>query len=523
MNFTEKDIKQIEDKGLTLIDVNRQITQFKDGISYTNIYGAATLDHGIIKLNEDLIDRSVSFFESKKNETSLLKFVPASGAATRMFKFLFKFIKDYNPKKESINSYINKNKAKDLSLFVIGIEKFPFYKTVSDTLASKGIDFERLNVDEKIWHFAHCMLDEDQLDFGNFPKGLLPFHEYKNNTISTAFEEHLFETALYTSSDKPANIHFTISERFKGKFVDEFRRIEEKIEKLTGCTFNISFSYQHESTDTIAVTPKNEPFRNEDNSLLFRPSGHGALLKNLNALDADLIFIKNIDNIVVKKYKDEIAKYKRVLAGMLLELQEKAFQYLRALENNKIGEQNLVEIAEFLTRSLNVEICHEFEKYSDKYKIEYLREKLNRPIRVCGMVKNEGEPGGGPFWVKTESGKISLQIVESAQINTKDKRQKEILRKATHFNPVDIICGVKNYKGEKFDLQEYVDEKAAFITMKTKVGKDLKALELPGLWNGTMAFWNTVFVEVPIITFNPVKTVNDLLKPPHQIKDSGNF
>ena len=312
-------------------------------------------------------------------------------------------------------------------------------------------------------------------------------------------------------------MHFTISEKYKDRFDEEFKNIEEYVEKITGITFHISFSYQQESTDTIAVTLDDKPFREDDGTLLFRPSGHGALLKNLDTLDADIIFVKNIDNVVVKQYKEEVAKYKKVLAGILLDVQEKTYKYLKDLEANEISEDHLTTIAEFLTRQLNVRISEEFEKYSEKYKIEYLREKLNRPVRVCGMVKNEGEPGGGPFWVKDQNSNISLQIVESAQINQKNKEQKNILKNATHFNPVDLVCGVRNYRGEKFNLEDFVDHKAAFITMKTKVGKDLKALELPGLWNGSMAFWNTIFVEVPIITFNPVKTVNDLLKDMHQI------
>ncbi len=518
MSFTKADIKQIENKGLTLNKVNQQIEVFKTGVQHTNIVAAATVGDGILGLNETSIANAIRLFENSKNNLSLLKFVPASGAATRMFKFLFKFVKEYNPKQQSINSYINRNNLKDLSLFLVGLEKFPFYKEVLEQLEAKGVDFNKLNVNEQAWHFAHTMLDSDQLDYGDSPKGLLPFHEYKNDVISTAFEEHLFETALYASDNENAKLHFTISERYKDRFTNEFKRIEEKVEKLTGSQFDISFSYQHESTDTIAVTLKDKPFRNGDGSLLFRPSGHGALLKNLNELNADIIFIKNIDNVVVKQYKEEVAKYKMVLAGILIETQKKAFQFLRELDNDEITEDGLISIAEFLTRELNVKISEEFEKYSDKYKIEYLKDRLNRPIRVCGMVKNEGEPGGGPFWVKSESGNISLQIVESAQINSKDKNQKHILKNATHFNPVDLVCGIKDYKGDKFDLTQYVDEKAAFITMKTKVGKDLKALELPGLWNGSMAYWNTIFVEVPLITFNPVKTVNDLLKSPHQIK-----
>jgi hypothetical protein len=434
-----------------------------------------------------------------------------------MFKFLFKFIKEYNPKNQSINSFINKNNLKDLSLFQVGLEKFPFYKEVISELKNNNIDFDELSSGEKAFEFVSAMLLESHLNFGNSPKGLLPFHEYKNNHISTAFEEHLYEAALYVSDSNEAKLHFTISEKYKDRFDEEFKKIEEYVEKRTGISFDISFSYQHESTDTIAVDLNDEPFREDDGSLLFRPSGHGALLKNLDTLDADIIFIKNIDNVVVKQYKDEVAKYKKVLAGILLDVQEKAYNYLRDLDINEISEDHLTTIAEFLTRQLNVKISNEFEKYSEKYKIEYLRGKLNRPIRVCGMVKNEGEPGGGPFWVKDQNSNVSLQIVESAQINQKNKEQKSILKNATHFNPVDLVCGIRNYKGEKFNLDDFVDYKAAFITMKTKVGKDLKALELPGLWNGSMAFWNTIFVEVPIITFNPVKTVNDLLKDTHQI------
>ncbi len=518
MSFTKNDITQIEAKGLTVKNVDSQITLFKSGIPFTNIAEAATIGNGITALDDKLIEDSIAFFEDKKKDLSLLKFVPASGAATRMFKFLFQFVKGYNPQKESINSYINKNKLKDMSLFLVGLEQLPFYNLVIEQLKSKNIDFGKLSNSGRIWYFAHTMLDEDELNYGNSPKGLLPFHRYKSSHISTAFEEHLYESALYASVNNKAELHFTISERYKDKFDEEFKRIEEYVENGTGVSFNISFSYQHESTDTIAVTLKDMPFREDDESLLFRPSGHGALLKNLNSLDADIIFVKNIDNVVVKYYKEEVAKYKKVLAGILLELQAKTFDFLHYLDDHDSKKVDFKIIEDFLTQKLSVKISSEYKKYTDCYKIEYLQEKLNRPIRICGIVKNEGEPGGGPFWVKNKYSNQSLQIVESAQINLKDKKQKAILKNATHFNPVDLVCGVKNYKGKKFDLEKYVDQNAAFITMKTKVGKDLKALELPGLWNGSMAFWNTIFVEVPVITLNPVKTVNDLLKAPHQIK-----
>ena len=518
MIFSEKDIQQIEKKGLTLNKVQRQIELFENGIPFTNLVSEAILSDGILRLSEIDIEKFMSYFESKKDDISILKFVPASGAATRMFKFLYRFLEEYDLEKGSINSYINHYKSNDLSLFFIGIEKFPFYHIVQNKLKGANPDFDSLSLNEQRLKFVEMMLEHDKLDYGNAPKGLMPFHIYKNQVVSTAFEEHLYESALYSSSDEPTKLHFTISEKHNHKFDEEFARIEKKVEEKTGSKFDISFSYQKESTDTIAVTPKNKPFRNDDGSLLFRPSGHGALIENLNDLDADIIFIKNIDNVVTYKYKNEVAKYKKVLAGILLEIQEQMFKYLELLDDDVISEEQLIEIGEFLVNKMNVKISSEFEKYSFKYQREYLAEKLNRPIRICGMVKNEGEPGGGPFWVKDESGNISLQIVESAQINKKSKHQKQIAKHATHFNPVDVVCGIKNHKGEKYDLKKFVDSKAAFITMKTKKGKSLKALELPGLWNGSMANWNTVFVEVPLITFNPVKTVNDLLKAPHQIK-----
>ena len=518
MKFTEKDIQQIESKKLTVEKVNAQIRLFKSGIPFVNLKNAANIGNGILKFSEADKKHAIELFEKKRNQKSILKFVPASGAATRMFKFLFQFIEEYDVNNESVNSYINRNKASELSLFLVGVEKFPFYNQVLSKVKELIPNFNSLSQDEKKLEFIKTMLEEDKLNYGFYPKGLLPFHQYKDH-VSTAFEEHLFEAALYASSNNEANLHFTISETHKHIFDAEFKRIKEIVEAKTKTKFNISFSYQCQSTDTIAVTPKNDAFREDNGDLLFRPSGHGALLKNLNKLDADVIFIKNIDNIVVSKYETEVAEYKKMLGGLLVELQEQAFDYLDRLEENNLSEAALITIAEFLKNKLHVVINIEFEKYSKTYQIEYLKEKLNRPIRVCGMVKNEGEPGGGPFWIKDESGNITLQIVESAQIDKKNKTQKRILKSATHFNPVDLVCGIKNHKGEKFDLNKYVDQKTAFITMKTKTGKDLKALELPGLWNGAMAHWNTIFVEVPLITFNPVKTVTDLLKAAHQIND----
>ncbi len=516
MQFNQADINFIEQKGLTLKKVEKQLELLKTGLPSINLERAATIGDGIQQFSYIKASELISNYDSKKDELKIVKFVPASGAATRMFSFLFDFLKDYKPSKESINAYINKNKASELSLFFIGIEKLPFYNKVMRYLEKNNKIEANSTNDEKLYAFTKAILDKDQLNFSAFPKGLLPFHKYKEH-LASAFEEHLFEAALYVASKGKATLHFTISEKHKDKFDKEFTRIQNIVENKTKTKFNISFSYQKEATDTIAVTTKDEIVREENNQLYFRPSGHGALLDNLNQFDADIIFIKNIDNVVVYKYEEEVAKSKKMLAGLLIDIKEEAFKYAKQLDEEDLSNIDIVNIAEFLITKMNVVISSEFEKYSKQYQIDYLKDKLDRPIRVCGMVQNEGEPGGGPYWVKDEGANLSLQIVESAQINKKSKIQKNILKKATHFNPVDLVCSIKNYKGETYDLQKFVDHQSAFITMKTKVGKDIKALELPGLWNGSMSNWNTIFVEVPLATFNPVKTVNDLLKPTHQV------
>ncbi len=516
MNFTLKNIDQIKSRGITEEEVDRQLMLFKTGLPHINLKSAANIGDGICKLSKAEKQMYVEHYNRKKETLGIMKFVPASGAATRMFRFLFQFMEHYDPKKESINSYINRNNASELSLFLVGLEKLPFYEIVIEKIKEEKLDYDTLSNDGKMLTFIKVLLEPDKLNYSFFPKGTLPFHMYEDH-IATAFEEHLFGSALYASSNKVANLHFTISEKHKSIFDAEFKQIQNKVEQKTGIKFNITFSYQKESTDTIAVNRNNDPFLNDDGSLYFRPSGHGALLSNLNDLDADVIFIKNIDNVVVYEYGKEVAEHKKILAGVLLKTQEKAFRFLKDLEDKNLTEEGLIEIARFLRKQLNVVISKEFEKYSLKYQIEYLKGKLDRPIRVCGMVKNEGEPGGGPFWVKDESGNISLQIVESAQIDKNNKYQRDLLKNATHFNPVDLVCGIKDYKGNVFELSKFVDGQTAFITNKTIAGKEIKAMELPGLWNGSMANWNTVFVEVPLVTFNPVKTVTDLLKPTHQV------
>lgn len=516
--LTETDKKQLKQKGIKETQVAEQIEIFKKGIPFVNLIAAATINHGIHKFSEKEKEKYVALFKSEKDKLNLLKFVPASGAATRMFKALFQFLNTYNPAQETINAYINREKAEIIRTFFIGIEKFPFYEEVIKRFVEKHPDFLNLPDHFQKYYVVKILLDKDEFDYGSSPKGLLPFHKYKTHP-ATAFEEHMYEAALYDESNGVAKLHFTISKEHNNDFDEEMDKIESRVTEKTGVSFETSFSYQKESTDTLAVTMENEPFRLETGEILFRPGGHGALIENLNDQDADIIFIKNIDNVVVYKYKHELAQFKKILAGKLIEVQNRAYKYAKLLDETTPNEKMINEIKDFLRTELNVHVKSDVDKYKEVYQIEFLKEKLNAPIRICGMVKNEGEPGGGPFWIKDEDGNISLQIVESPQIDSKNKFQEDILKAATHFNPVDIVCSTKNYKGEKYNLLDYVNKQQAFITNKTKEGKELKALELPGLWNGGMAFWNTIFVEVPLTTFNPVKTVVDLLKPAHQVKD----
>tara|TARA_B110001469_G_scaffold104988_1_gene104158 strand:- start:36337 stop:37887 length:1551 start_codon:yes stop_codon:yes gene_type:complete len=516
LNYTPSDIEHIESLGLSLADVDKQLEHYKSPPGFVNLKASTTIGKGIIKLSDLEINEFIEYYEEQKTCLAVVKFTPASGAASRMFKLLYEFLADYDPQKESINSYINKNKITELFLFFVTIEKLPFHDDAVAKMRAMIPDYDLLTLDQRRLLFVKTILEETYLNYSNIPKGLLPFHKYKNH-ISTAFEEHLFEAAKYASVNGKALLHFTITKAHLKQFETKLASIQKQVESKTNTKFEIKFSNQEPNTDVLAVDLKNTPFRLK-NKLLFRPSGHGALIKNLNQIDADIIFVKNIDNVVVNKYLDEIAGYKKALAGILLKTQSQVFAYAKALESKDISKDEIEKIARFLTQNLNIVISSQFEKYANNHKIEYLQSKINRPMRVCGMVKNESEPGGGPFWVKHENGEISLQIVEASQVDINLKNQKTILTNATHFNPVDIICGVKNHKGEAYDLEQFIDSNTYFVTTKTKHGQKLKTLERPGLWNGSMADWNTIFVEVPIVTFNPVKTVNDLLKFTHQVK-----
>ena len=514
LGFSGQDYQQILETAIPLSAIEKQLNIFKNGEAKINLNRPAIINDGILKLTKEEFQKYSNYFDEKKGKLKLKKFVPASGAASRMFKFLNEFLNEFDLENETINAYINRKNANNLLIFLTGIEKFPFFKTIEKKLKELYSDFDSWHKDQKNYHFIKMMLDVSHFDYANKPKGILPFHNYKNYS-ATPIEEHLMESILYASSNGGSNLHFTVSEIHKGLFEKSLNKIKNKIESENNTTITINFSHQKTATDTISVDLNTIPFRDSNGKLVFRPGGHGALIENLNALDADVVFIKNIDN-VVQNESETMALYKKGLAGILIELQSKIANYLSTLD--EISEEEIDEIEIFLDEKLNHKVISDFAKYTLEYKITYLKEVLNRPIRVCGMVKNEGEPGGGPFWVNDSKGNATLQIVESSQIDLNNENQALIAEKATHFNPVDLVCAIKDYKGSKFDLREYIDVNSGFIVDKNKEGKPLKGYELPGLWNGAMANWITVFVEVPLITFNPVKTVNDLLKPAHQQK-----
>ncbi|RZK11296.1 MAG: DUF4301 family protein [Flavobacterium sp.] len=514
IGLSSSDFVQIYDYGVDLDAILKHLTIFKNGMPKTVLDRAAVIDDGIVELSETDFKRFENFFDSKKDHLKLKKFVPASGAASRMFKFLSEFLNDFKVDEESINAYINRKNDSALTVFLAGLEKYPFYDEIDETLKKNYSNYKYWTKDLRDYYFIKTLLSSKYLNFAGKPKGILPFHKYENH-IATPVEEHLNESAFYANANNTAFLHFTISEEHQIAFERIIENVKSKIETQTGAAINIKFSYQNKATDTIAVDLENKPIRDSKGELVFRPGGHGALIDNLNNLDADVVFIKNIDN-VIQNHIQEIALYKKALSGILIALQEQIFDYLNKLDANAVKEDGISEIVTFVKSKLNDGIASDFDKYTLENKIKYVKEVLNRPIRICGMVKNEGEPGGGPFWIKDANGTVSLQIVESSQVDNNNAEQLAILKTATHFNPVDLICGIKNYKGEKFELTQFVDHNSGFIVEKNKDGRELKAYELPGLWNGAMAKWITIFVQVPLITFNPVKTVNDLLKPAHQ-------
>ena len=504
--LSQQDLKQIAQKGITEEQIKIQLEEFKTGFPFLKIEAAAGIGQGIIRLDEDARNSYVNDWNTYKKEGhKIVKFVPASGAASRMFKDMFAFLDaPYDvPTTPFEKQYFD------------NIEKFAFYDALNAKCVENcGKDIKTLIGENNYKAVVANMLKKEGLNYGQLPKGMLLFHRYEDGS-RTPMEEHLVEGALYAASNGEANVHFTVSHEHIEFFENKVKEKVDGFAKKYDINYNISFSEQKPSTDTVAANPDNTLFRNEDGSMLFRPGGHGALIQNLNDIDADVIFIKNIDNVVPDRIKADTVEYKQVIAGVLVDLQKKAFEYLEVLDSGIYNHRKLEEIIRFVQQDL---CCRkaDIKDLEDAELVIYLRNKLNRPMRVCGVVKNVGEPGGGPFLTYNQDGTVSLQILESSQIDKSNEEYMKMFTEGTHFNPVDLVCAVKDYKGQPFDLPKYVDKTTGFISSKSKNGKELKALELPGLWNGAMSDWNTVFVEVPLSTFNPVKTVNDLLREQHQ-------
>lgn len=504
--LTEQDLKQIKEKGISTEKLENQLEQFKTGFPFLKLEAAAGIGRGIMTPDESSRKQYVNAWEAYKGDGKrVVKFVPASGAASRMFKDMFAFVDaPYDvPTTDFEKRYFD------------NIKKFAFYDALNAACQkNEGKDIEALIAEGNYKAVAANMLKKEGLNYGQLPKGLLLFHKYEEGA-RTPMEEHLVEGALYAASAGEAHVHFTVSHEHMELFKAKVAEKADGYSKKYGIKYDITFSEQKPSTDTVAANADNTPFRNDDGSLLFRPGGHGALIENLNEIDADVIFVKNIDNVVPDRLKGDTVEWKQVIAGVLVTLQQKAFDYLRLLDTGKYTHEQIEEMIRFVQQDL---CCRkaDIKELEDAELVIYLRKKLNRPMRVCGVVKNVGEPGGGPFLTYNQDGTVSLQILESSQIDKSNTAYMEMFTKGTHFNPVDLVCAVKDYKGEPFNLPEYVDKTTGFISSKSKSGKELKALELPGLWNGAMSDWNTVFVEVPLTTFNPVKTVNDLLREEHQ-------
>ena len=505
--LTQEDKDLLAKKGISEQQIAEQLACFEKGFPFLKLFAAASVENrGIMLAGEEAQKTYLAAWDAyKEGDKKIVKFVPASGAASRMFKNMFEFLgADYDvPTTDFEKKFFN------------NIKNFAFYADLDAAcVKNNGKGIEALISEGNYKAVVANLLESAGLNYGALPKGLLKFHKYEDG-VRTPLEEHLVEGALYAAGKSgEVNVHFTVSTEHRELFA---KLVDEKVAQYAakyGVKYNISFSEQKPSTDTVAADMENKPFR-DNGKLLFRPGGHGALIENLNDLDADIVFIKNIDNVVPDRLKGDTVTYKKLLAGVLVTLQKQAFEYLQLLDSGHYRHDELENIIRFVQQQLHCR-KEDIKDMEDADLVIYLRKKLNRPMRVCGMVKNVGEPGGGPFLAYNPDGTVSLQILESSQIDMNDPEKKAMFEKGTHFNPVDLVCAVRDYKGNKFNLVNYVDKATGFISYKSKGGKELKALELPGLWNGSMSDWNTIFVEVPLSTFNPVKTVNDLLREQHQ-------
>ncbi|MCK9167116.1 MAG: DUF4301 family protein [Bacteroidales bacterium] len=513
--LTKKDIEDIKAYGLKPETVEKQLQQFKTGFPFCNLQAPATPGNGIMQFTAEMLEKLIESYATLAVNEKIVKFVPASGAATRMFKKLFEFIETFSGKPEDFEAFLSDQSCQSMYYLFDHLDQFSFYEALVDVLEENGLELSELIAAKDYVTIGRYILGTPGLGYGNLPKGLLLFHTYAEEK-RTAFEEHIVEAFQYCRTKHGVKVHFTVSPEHLELFGKLGKKLGKKYFRMTGISPEISFSIQKPSTDTLAVNPDNTPFRDKNGELVFRPAGHGALIDNLQELNGTLIFIKNIDNVVPDRLKEETYRYKKVCGALLLQSRNRVFKYLDQLDKAAVSDEALEEMHQFANNELYITDNEDFNQLERIEKIDYLYTLFNRPIRVCGMVKNEGEPGGGPFWVKDSSNRIALQIVESAQINIKDTNQKAIFESATHFNPVDLVCSTVDFKGNPFHLTQFIDEETGFISAKSKDGKPLRALELPGLWNGAMADWITLFVEVPLITFNPVKEINDLLREQHR-------
>ncbi len=514
--FTDDDLKLLKERNIAITTVEQQIENFKNGFPFARLEEPATVKNGITQLTAKRMDEMVSVFEDFAAENEIVKFVPASGAASRMFKNLFEFRNHYRGTSEDQLELLKDKGPDSVYYFFENIDQFAFFPQLLDAFEDRGLDFDQTMKESRFERVLNTLLTDKGLSFGERPKAIIPFHSYADE-VRTSFAEHLAEGAKYArSKGNVCKVHFTVSPQHLEMLEEHFMEIKEAFEDRYSIRYQISYSLQDPATDVITVDLNNQPVRNELGELIFRPGGHGALLNNLSNLDADLIIIKNIDNVCHDRLKSDTYYYKMVLSGYLVFLQEQIHNFLRGLEHPTAPSSKVISnMWSFMENKLHITPPEEADTWNKEKKIDYLKEKLNRPIRICGMVENEGEPGGGPFWIKGDDGSVELQIIEASQIDNNDITQLELLKSSTHFNPVDLVCGTKTYKGDHFELHDFVDPRTGFISMKSLDGQEIKAQELPGLWNGAMADWISVFVEVPLSTFNPVKIINDLLRPQH--------
>jgi hypothetical protein len=522
--FTQADLEQMEQMGITEEEAQRQLAILEKGQRWTALERPCTLGDGIAVLEPEDQERFISRWQEGADMGRVSAFLPASGAATRMFAFLQRI--QNQVEKITLDEAADRfgqssDDYREFRVFVESLEEFAFFEPLAEVMSKAGVSLQeklQVGVYNDILDF---LLEPRGLHYSSRPKALIPFHRYSDH-YRTALEEHLVESAhTVRDQEQRCRIHFTVAPENQAEAEAYGREAAAQHSERLGVHYELSFSIQSPATNTLAVDLDNKPFRKLDGDLLFRPGGHGALLENLNDLEGDIVLIKNIDNVVSDERRDLVVRHQRILAGMLLELQHDIFKYLRMLESGSLGVNDVQEVLQFVANHLNPSVQERLLNCGEEERTARLSRLLNRPLRVCGMVVNRGEPGGGPFWVRDTSGRLSLQVVEQAEIDKSSPEQVAVLENSTHFSPVQIVCGLRDFQGQPFDLRQFVDPAAAFVSRKFEDGRELKALELPGLWNGGMAYWNTVFVEIPEETFNPVKTINDLLRPGHRAGQAG--